>query len=124
MPPAQMLELFPSAGQDLVGIGLMTYVENYLVLGGIEHIMQSHNEFHGAQAGGQVPGVAGAAFNYIIAEFSAQFCQLFPVGTSQVGGRIDLVQQFVHSRHKISKFSRKNSIFGTIKNIIDYAIVE
>ena len=54
---AQCPEGFAAAGQNLMCIGLMANVEDYLVLGGVEYVMVSHNEFHCAEAGSQMPGI-------------------------------------------------------------------
>ena len=47
---ALRLETFAASGQQFVGVGLMADVEHDTVIGGIEHIMQGHNDFHRTHA--------------------------------------------------------------------------
>src|SRR5262249_20626874 len=43
------------ARENLVRIGLMTYIPNQLVAGSIEYIVQGDREFHDTQTGPKVP---------------------------------------------------------------------
>ena len=45
-----LAEKFTASGEDFMGIGLVTYVKDNLVLGRIIYIMESHYEFHGPEA--------------------------------------------------------------------------
>ena len=50
VPHTIFAEKFPPAGEDFVGVGLVTYVKYNLILGRIIYIMESHYEFHGPEA--------------------------------------------------------------------------
>ena len=47
---AQGLECFPPAGEYLVRVCLMAHVKDQLVLGGVEHIVERYDDFHGTEA--------------------------------------------------------------------------
>ena len=91
-------EGFPAACQNLVGIGLMPHVEDYLVIWGIEDVVRTHNQFHASQARSQMPRVPGAYFYHILADFGAKLSELSLVKSPEVCGTVDSVQEFVHIR--------------------------
>ena len=43
-------EDFLSSGQNLVGVCLMSDIKNHLVLGSVEHVMNTHDQFHRPEA--------------------------------------------------------------------------
>ena len=47
---AVVLKCFAPACQDFMGICLVSYVEDYLVVGGVEDIVQAHDQLHRSQA--------------------------------------------------------------------------
>ena len=65
--PPQGVKAILSAGQQLVGVGLVPHVEDNAVLSKIEGAKQRHDELHGSQGGGEVPAV-----------FQRRFDDLFP----------------------------------------------
>ncbi len=62
---AVLLEKLLAAGQDLVGVGLVADVEDDLVRGRIIYIVETYYQLNGAQAGSQVPGIAGTAVHHV-----------------------------------------------------------
>ena len=59
-----------------MGIGLVPYVEDELVLGRVVHGMQAHDELHGAQARAQVPRILRAALHHVLTDLRAQLLKL------------------------------------------------
>ena len=57
-------EGFLSACQYLVGIALVGYVKDYLVLGGVEYIVESHSQLHNTE----VRSLMSACFAYLVDE--------------------------------------------------------
>ena len=55
---AVVVKLVATTGQYLVGIGLMAHVPHQAVVGRVEHVVQRHDDFHGAHTRGEVAGVA------------------------------------------------------------------
>ena len=68
----QAPELFPSRSQDFVRIGLMSDVEDELVLWRGVHVVQCDYDFHRAQARSQVPGIGRTYLYYIVANLRAE----------------------------------------------------
>ena len=64
-------ECFAASGDDLMGIGLMADIKDELVRGGIEYIVESDDQFYGAEAWSEMSGIDGAAFDHVLADFSA-----------------------------------------------------
>lgn len=60
---AQMGEALPAAGQQLVGIALVTDIEQNFILRQSQRTVQSHRKFHHAQVGRKVPAGRGNTFN-------------------------------------------------------------
>ena len=60
---AQRVELVPPAGDEFVGVGLVTHIPDDLVPGGIEDVVEGKGELHGAKRGGQVAAVFGAGLD-------------------------------------------------------------
>ena len=65
------VQLLAPACQDLVRIGLMPYIPNQPVVGGIEHIMQRNCKFYSAQSGGEMAAAGGNALDQKLAQFRA-----------------------------------------------------
>jgi hypothetical protein len=82
---------FP-ARENLVRVGLVPHIEYELVVRSVEYIVQTGDEFHRTEAGRQVAGIAGAAFDDILPDLLAEVRKLFLAEFPQVRGRIDIVQ--------------------------------
>jgi len=98
-----LAEEITAAGEYLVGISLVPYVENQLVVRSIEYIMQTDDELDRAEARSQVPGIDSAYLYYILSDFRAQFPQLIKVQGPDVCGGIYFVKNLVHIRLRIYK---------------------
>ena len=48
-----------AAGEDLVGVALVSDVPNYLVLGGVEHVVEGDSHFNDSEGGTEVPSGLG-----------------------------------------------------------------
>ena len=92
VPLTVVAEEFPPPREDFVGISLMAYVENEFVLRGVINVMQGHDEFHGPQAGSQMPGIHSAAFHHIRTNLLTQLPQLPAVKFPEVFRTVDGLQ--------------------------------
>ena len=93
---AYVPEGLPAAGDDLVGVCLVAYVQHKLVGGGVEHVMHAHDEFDGPEAGGEVSRVAGATLHHVGTDLPAKLFELRDGKALDVGRAVDLVQDIVH----------------------------
>ena len=80
------------AGQNLVPVGLMAHVPDELVVGRVEHIVQSHRQLDHAEARPEVPGVAREGVDDEAAQLIAHLRKLLDVEFLQIVGRVDVVQ--------------------------------
>ena len=80
-----------AAGKYLMGVSLMAYVEDYLVLGGVEDVMVRYYKFHRAEAGAQVAGILGADLYDVLPQFRTELLKFFDSEAFDVGGRVYLV---------------------------------
>ena len=68
----QTAERLPPAGQDFMGIGLVSHVEDDLVLRRVEDVMIPDNEFHRTQARTQVARALRAALHHIVTDLRTE----------------------------------------------------
>ena len=83
-----------AAGEDLVRIRLMGDVEDELVRGRVEDVMQGHGGLGEAQVRSDVSAVAADAVQYGVAHFVGDDFQLADLQFTQVGRGVDLF--YVH----------------------------
>ena len=86
-------KLFPSAGQNLVAVGLVPHIPYDTVVGGIEDIVQCHGCLHHTEAGGEVSGIDRQFLEDVLSEFFAEGWQLLHLQFAQVAGIFDLTQK-------------------------------
>lgn len=89
-------ECFFPSGDNLVGIGLVPYVEDQFVGRSVEDIVHAHDKFHSPEARSQVPWIVGAATYYVIPYLVAKTWQLGKVQLPQVLRSVYFVQNLVH----------------------------
>ena len=87
-------EAVGAAGEDLVRIRLMGDVEDELVRGRVEDVMQGHGGLGEAQVRSDVSAVAADAVQYGVAHFVGDDFQLADLQFTQVGRGVDLF--YVH----------------------------
>ena len=90
---AVIIELVPPAGKNLVGIGLVANIPHETVVGSVEHVVQSHNDFHGTHTGGKMPGVAREFMNHILSQLVTHLRQFVEGQMAQVGWTVYLGEQ-------------------------------
>ena len=86
------LEGFAPTGQNLMGVRLVSYIPDELVVGRVEDIVQGHGEFDGAEARCQVAGMGGECVNNIGAQLIGDALQFAGVEFLEVGRTIDIAQ--------------------------------
>jgi hypothetical protein len=62
-------EIIPAACEDLVAIGLVSYVPYELVVGGIEDVVEGYGELDYAQAGCEVASMNAHGIDDVLTEF-------------------------------------------------------
>ena len=98
------LELLLPPGQNLMGIRLVPYVPNDVVVRRVKHIMKRYREFHRSQAGAQMPRIFGTIVYDFLPNLTAHLGQLFLRHLLQVCRRIDM---FKHAHKSLSTSSRE-----------------
>ncbi len=93
-PPAlaQGMEVFLTAGDQLVGIRLVPHVPDDPVPRGIEDIMERQSQLHNAQAGSQMAPHLGDRPDDLFPDFLGQLRQIRCPHLAEVGGVMDLFE--------------------------------
>ena len=86
-------ELFATACDNFVGIGLVAYVPDYLVRGSVVDIVQGDSEFYCTEAGSEVARIGCAALYHVFADLAAEGLQLLDRKAPDVLGAVDLFQK-------------------------------
>ena len=79
------------AGDDFMGVCLMTNVPYKLVVLEVKHIMQRDRQFDNAEACAQMTRMLRHHFDDVLPDFAAQLRKLFRRQPLQIVRRIDLV---------------------------------
>ena len=82
-----------AAGEELVRIGLMADVPDQPVVRGVEDVVQGDGELDDAEAGAQMPAGLGDGVDEVGAQFVGDLSQLAFLEFSQVGRRLDAIEQ-------------------------------
>ncbi len=69
-------ETVASACENLVAVGLMTYIPYDTVVGRVEHIVECHRQFHHAQTRCEMAGIDRHLIDNVLSEFTAYLRQL------------------------------------------------
>ena len=73
---AQRVHALAATRQNFVRVGLVAHIPHQSVIGRVEHIVQSHREFHRAQVGAEVATGARHALQYIATQLIGQGFEL------------------------------------------------
>ena len=89
-----------STGDHLVRVGLVADVPHDAILRGVEDIVERDREFHGAEAGGEMPAAGRDGFDQEGAQFRRQLLErprreLAQIRGREDGGRISARANFV-----------------------------
>ncbi|MPN32657.1 hypothetical protein SDC9_180137 [bioreactor metagenome] len=95
---AQGRHALAAAGEDLVRIGLVAHVPHDAVARRVEHLVQRHRQFHGAEVGRQVPAGLRDALQHERPQFIGQRLEFRAREPTQIGRIIHGVQQGVWVR--------------------------
>ena len=87
---------FAPAGQNLVRVGLVANVPHDAIDRRIEHVVQRHGEFDGAQVRRQVSTGLRNGSKQERAQFAGDVAQFAAVECAQVRRLADLVEQWIH----------------------------
>ena len=71
-------EVFSSSCQNFMTIGLMTYVPNQLVVGGLVNVMQRYGQFNNPQTGSKMPAMDTYNINNELAQLLTNLEELLP----------------------------------------------
>ena len=70
-------ELCLPSGEELVDIGLVSYIPDDFVPGHGKYLVQGHGQFHHPQIGSQMAAVFAGHCQDLLSDFPAEFRQLF-----------------------------------------------
>ena len=90
---AHAVHLLHTASQDFVGIGLVSHVPDYAVVGSVVDIVQGDREFHHSQPRAEVAAGLADAVQQIAAQFPGQLPELGLGQLAQGGSLVNGVQQ-------------------------------
>ena len=93
---AQRAEYVSSAGEKLVRIALVTYVEYEFVVGTIENVMHRDDGLDHAEIGGKMPSSGKNGRNDDLAHVRREIVHLREIEFFEIGGSVDLLQ-YLHS---------------------------
>ena len=88
---AQRRERLTPAGEELVGIALMTDVKDEFVFGAIEDAVHCDDDLDDAEIGRQMPAVGKHDGDDLFAKFRGEFVQLCSIQFFDVGRRSDAI---------------------------------
>ena len=84
---------------DLMGISLMTNIENDLILRGIIHIMQSDDKFYSTEARSEMARIHCATLDHVLTYLLTQGAKLINTQTFDITRRVYLIQKLVCHNH-------------------------
>ena len=79
-----------TAGQHLVGIGLMGDVEDYLVFGSVKDIVKRDDGFDHAQIGADMATVSRKFLEKLASHLGCKHCEHLQIHFSDICRRLDL----------------------------------
>ena len=88
-------EAFLPAGDDLMGIGLVSHVPDQKVPWRIEHIVEGQGQLHRSQGRGQVAAPYRHGFNHHLPELFGQAVELVQTEMTNVLGKTDPLQDIL-----------------------------
>src|SRR4029077_5475610 len=99
----------PTPGEYLVGVGLMADVPDEPVARGVEDVVQSDRQLHGAEAGGEMPAAGADALDEKLAQLGGERGQFANAQAAQIRRAADrseqrvLVQRYGHRHVSLHK---------------------
>ncbi len=89
---ADRVQAVATAGEHLVGVGLVADVPQHLVGGRVEQAVQRHRQLAGAEVGAEVPADLADGVDDQLADLLGHLLELIVVETLEVVGAVDLVE--------------------------------
>ena len=86
-------KLIAPPGQDLVRVGLMTDIPDQTVVRRIKSIVQRHRQLDRAERSTRVPADPSHRLQNVLPNFISQFRQFVHPQTTQVRGRVDVLEK-------------------------------
>ncbi len=102
---AQHLESLPAPGKKLVGIGLMPYVPDDLVLRQVKRKMQRHGQLNRSQVRAQMTACLCYFLNQELTDFLRQRRIILTGYIFDIIGLVDIVEQHIHTLFSYVVFS-------------------
>jgi hypothetical protein len=87
----QTIELRLTTGQDLMDIGLMSYIEDQTVRSGIIYRFQCHGKLHGAKIGGKMTSGPGDPIDQELSDLLTKLDPFLIVQTQKVLVALDIL---------------------------------
>ena len=95
------------AGQDLVRIGLVADVPDQPVLRGVEHVMERDRQLDDPEPGAEMAARDRDGVDGLLAQLVRQLAQLAAVQPTQVGRRLDEIEQWGLGRLRHGRLHRQ-----------------
>jgi len=93
---AKRLKILAPAGDELVRIGLMADIEDYLVAGRIENVVDGEYELDRAQTGCKMPSTMRCCRYYLVPDLLGQLAKLTYRERFEILGAVYLVEKIFH----------------------------
>jgi hypothetical protein len=90
------VEKFAAAGEKCVHVRVMANVENELIFGGVEYVVESQGELNNAEIRAEVAAVFGKNGDKLRADFRSESSELGKVEFLDVRGRFDSIEKLSH----------------------------
>jgi hypothetical protein len=87
------MKLCLASGKDLVSVGLVSDIPDYLVIWSIIHIMEGNGKLYHSETGTKVTRVVAYLFNDMLPELVTESHQVKPVELPEVLRSVDSVKQ-------------------------------
>jgi len=87
---------FQSAAYHLMGIALVTHIENDAVPAAVIYPVEGRGKLHSTQIGGQVASCLGHIFHYSLTQFHAEALKLRCAQSLYIGGGVNFIQNIIH----------------------------
>ena len=103
-----LAECLATAGDELMGIGLVTHIEDKLVLRGVIDIVKTHHKFDGTEARAEMSRIHGTALDHVMTYLSTELAKLIHAEILDIRRAFHPVQKSVRHLFLFHKYNAKS----------------
>ena len=112
-------ESIATSCDNLMSIGLVSHIEDKLVLRGIIHIMKTYDELYRSETRSEMTGIHRASLDHILTDLRTKLSQLIDIQLLDILRRIYPAKYFILIVFHLTKFTdlrryKKNATFAKI----------